>query len=403
MTRGNRAARYGWVAVVGVVLAAPAPAEDDITRALTTIKSVDREGKKNDSVGPAWRTLVAEGGPALLPTLAAIDDANPTAANWLRTAVDAIAEAEANASRPLPATKLEAFVKDTKNAPSARQLAYELLSKQDKSAPDRLLPGFLNDPNPDLRRDAIAAELDRLTKADPATAKPALERLFGFSRDKDQVDALVKKLGEAGVQVSVAEHFAFLTHWHLVGPFESEKGKALILSYPPEMATDLAATFPGKGGAKVGWKPYSTADKYGQMDLNKFLGKSMNAAAYARAVVNAESETPCQIRVGSPNAVQIFLNGKKLFEREEYHHGMNLDHHTGLGVLRKGENVILIKVCQNNQTDSWAQTWSFQARVCDATGGPLPGLTQVVLRGGQPVPLKLGESPEPDAILEGKK
>jgi len=63
----------------------------------------------------------------------------------------------------------------------------------------------------------------------------------------------------------------------------------------------------------------------------------------------------------------------------------------------------LIKVCQNNQTDSWAQTWSFQARVCDATGGALPGLTQVVRRGGQAVQVKLGESPEPDTILEEKK
>ena len=68
----------------------------------------------------------------------------------------------------------------------------------------------------------------------------------------------------------------------------------------------------------------------------------------------------------------IFLNGKQLFAREEYHHGNPFDAHAGKGVLKKGENVILLKVCQNNQREEWAQTWQFQLRVCDATGGPLP-------------------------------
>jgi len=110
---------------------------------------------------------------------------------------------------------------------------------------------------------------------------------------------------------------------------------------------------------------------------------------------------PCQVRVASPNAVQIFLNGKKVFEREEYHHGSNLDYHVGAGTLRKGPNAILIKVCQNNQTDSWAQAWSIRARVCDATGGPLSGLTQPAVAGGAPA--KLGTIVEAPAAQEEKK
>ena len=37
-----------------------------------------------------------------------------------------------------------------------------------------------------------------------------------------------------------------------------------------------------------------------------------------------------------------------------------------------GANEILIKVCQNEQNDSWAQQWSFQLRICDALGGMVP-------------------------------
>ena len=40
--------------------------------------------------------------------------------------------------------------------------------------------------------------------------------------------------------------------------------------------------------------------------------------------------------------------------------------------LRKGRNEVLLKVCQNEQKDDWAQTWSFQARLCDALGGAVP-------------------------------
>jgi hypothetical protein len=92
----------------------------------------------------------------------------------------------------------------------------------------------------------------------------------------------------------------------------------------------------------------------------------------------AEKSTPIEVRVGSPNALQVFLNGQKLFEREEYHHGSNMDYHIGKGTLNAGPNTLVIKICQNNQKDVWAQTWAFQARICDATGAAIPGVTQFV-------------------------
>ena len=74
----------------------------------------------------------------------------------------------------------------------------------------------------------------------------------------------------------------------------------------------------------------------------------------------------------SNNAVKIFLNGREIFFREEYHHGTRMDQHVGKGKLKAGRNGILIKVCQDNQTPDWAQTWGFQLRVCDALGGAVP-------------------------------
>lgn len=396
-------------ALAGTLARVPVSAADDeTTRALATLKAVTKEGKGNEDAGPAWKTLVSKGASALLPTLEAFDENNATASNWLRAAVDAIAEKEKEAKRPLPAKELEAFVKDTKRAPSARRVAYELLVDQDATAKDRLLPEFLNDKSPDLRRDAIARELTILEQLARPTIKADLEKLFTYTRDKDQVDLLAKKIGENGGKVSVSEHFGFVTHAMFVGPFDNPAGKAFTTAYPPEAATDTSGTFKGKGGAEVKWVSGSTANKYGNFDLNKIVPKPddleryTDSVAYARAVVVAEKETPCDIRVTSITSVQIFLNGKKLYEHDEYHHGAPFDANIGKGTLKKGENVVLLKVLQNAQKEDWAKTWFFQMRLCDDTGGPLP-LKQKIIENGKEKFIPLGFIPEGAEKKEEKK
>ncbi len=382
-----------WAAFVllAAIVVAPAPAVDDATtQALQTLKRVTREGKGNEDAGPAWKVIVSKGGDALLPTLEAFEDGNPTTANWLRTAVDAIADGEKVAGRKLPAEKLEAFTTNPKFAAAARRSAYELLVSQDPSAKARLLPGFINDKSPDLRRDAIANELDTLEKAARPSIKADLEKLFAASRDQDQVELLAKKVNDAGGNASVTEHFGFVTFVSLVGPFDAPESKGFGFANPPESAKDISGKFTGKDAAELKWIAATTSDKKNaSFDLNKLLGKHKNAVAYALATIVSEKETPCEIRVTSPTSVKIFLNQKELFGRDEYHHGSPFDANVGRGTLRKGENVIVLKVCQNNQSENWAQNWQFHMRVCDDTGGLLPGVTQLSTTDGKSVPLGL--------------
>jgi hypothetical protein len=49
-----------------------------------------------------------------------------------------------------------------------------------------------------------------------------------------------------------------------------------------------------------------------------------------------------------------------------------MDQYAATGMLRAGRNELLIKVCQNEQTEEWAQEWSFHARVCDKAGTAVP-------------------------------
>ncbi len=370
-------AKIAVVLVLLVTLPAPARCADrQVDALLAAIKRVGREGAGNVEASKAWHELVRLGPAALPAILAAFDDGDPAVANWLRPAVDTIAERSLAAHQPLPRPALEQFIAQQGHSGVARRLAYEWLARIDPEAPLRLLPGMLHDPSLELRRDAVAlvlkdAQVHR-DRGDKPAATAAYRQALSGVRDRDQVDEIVKNLKTLGVAVDVAAHFGFVRQWLLIGPFDSSGGSGFDRAFPPEKEIDRTAQYSGKNAKPVRWTAYTTADPYGVVDLNKALGKSMGAAAYAFAVVRSPTERPVQIRAASQNAIKIFLNGKLILSREEYHHGMQMDQHIGNGILRAGRNEILVKICQNEQPDDWAQNWSFQLRVCDATGGNIP-------------------------------
>jgi hypothetical protein len=361
-----------------------ARADSDFAALIMKIKAVGREGAGNAEASKAWKELVRAGPKSLLIVLAAFDDADTTADNWLRLAVDTIAERALASGGFLPAKELEAFILETQHHPAARRLAYEWLARVDSTAPDRLLPGMLDDRSVELRRDAVAMVVKeakmQLGKKNNTAAISAYRRALSGARDKDQVDLIARELKALDSEVDLAAHFGFVRKWMLIGPFDNSKESGFQKAYPPETRVDLSDAYDGKRGARVRWKDHSTSDPYGLVDLNKALGKNMGAVAYAFAAIDSPAEQAIQIRAASNNAVKIFLNGKEIFFREEYHHGMEMDQHAGTGVLHRGRNQVLLKVCQNDQTEDWAQSWSFQLRICDAVGGAVsfticPGTT----------------------------
>jgi hypothetical protein len=361
-----------WASLAILAFCSP---DGDLPALLDKIKAVRAEGEGNAEASEAWKQVVARGPEALFPILAAFDGAGLRAANWLRAAIDAVAEEAIAKSRPLDAKGLEAFVLDLKHSGEGRHVAYEWLVRLDPAAPDRLLPGLLDDPGRELRRAAIArasGETEKLLKTDRAAATESLRRLLSFARDRDQVDALVKQLQGLGVKTDVQAHYGVVARWVLIASYDNAGMAGFERANPPEQSVDLQAKAAGKGGAPVRFVEHATADPLGKVDLNAALGKEMGATAYAYAVVESPDERPVELRVGTNNAVKMYLNGTLGFFRNEYHHGMKMDQYVARGRLRKGRNEILLKVCQNEQKEDWAQGWSFQARLCDALGGAVP-------------------------------
>lgn len=338
---------------------------------IRTIKAVDKNGQKHTEAVAAVKELSRAPVESLPAILKAFEGANPLATNWLRGTVDAIADQALKKTGKLPAKDLEQFVKDTARSPEARRLAYEWLIKVDASAADRLIPGMLHDASSDFRRDAVARLIDQAAKEHEASHKDQetklLRQALSGASDDDQVKAIVKPLRELGETVDLQKHFGFLTEWYLIGPFDNVALKGFDVAYPPEKELDLKAKYVGKMG-DVEWQKSTTEDEYGTLDIAKKTAPHKGAVTYATTTFVADKPREIEIRLGTPNAWKLWVNGDLIFARDEYHRGTFLDQYKVQAKLKPGPNVLLLKVCQNEQTEEWAQAWTFQLRVCDRSG-----------------------------------
>ena len=124
--------------------------------AISTLVAVGSKAEGNEAASKAWpkvATLEAEALPGLL---AAMNKASGIGQNWLRAAVDTIVQRTLKEGKKLPIKELNAFLANTKHIPASRRLAFELIQKASPKRAAKLVPGFIDDPAPELRRDAVA-------------------------------------------------------------------------------------------------------------------------------------------------------------------------------------------------------------------------------------------------------
>jgi hypothetical protein len=241
---------------------------------------------------------------------------------------------------------------------------------------------MLLDPAPELRRDAVARRLDEAAKADKAHDKPAAIKLyreaFSGALDDDQVKTISQALGKLGEKVDISTHFAFLTQYSVIGPFNNRGGRGLEGVYPPETEIQLDATYDGQIGP-VKWQPLASQGDYGIVDIAKQVKPYKGAVMYLVTSFQSPAKQSLELRLGTDNAWKLWLNGKLLFSRNEYHRGMAIDQYRVPVTMNAGKNTILLKICQNEQSEEWAQMYQFQLRVCDSSGrGVASGAAAVV-------------------------
>jgi hypothetical protein len=336
------------------------PLAADNCSAIQTILAVDAEGQGNAAAAKAWQELVKGDADTIIDLLNALNKANHLSANWLRSAIDAIAQK----GEKLPVAQLRSFLSDQSNNPKARRLAYELIRQANPKQADKLIEGMLNDPSVELRRDAV----QRLLKqAETMNSAQLYQNALDSARDLDQINMAKDALIEAGEKVDLPRHFGFLMHWKVIGPFDNTGREGFNTVYPPEKEIDFSKSYEGKSGS-VKWSDHHTTDIYGMVDINEPYGHLKEVVAYAHHTYKSPNARSAEIRLGCKNAWKIWHNGTLVFELDEYHRGMRIDQYTLPIELKKGDNTFLIKLCQNEQKESWTDQWQFQLRICDSTG-----------------------------------
>jgi hypothetical protein len=338
---------------------------------IASLLSVEKEGKGNEEATAAWKRIAAVDAYSIPKILAAIDQAKPISANYIRSAVDAIAGRAKGENSPLPTAELETFLRTISHSPHARRFAYELLVAVDPSAKDRWVSTFLLDPSPELRRDSVEYWQGLGEKELSANGKDKaielFEKAFSGAVDEDQVTALAKKLEDLGRPVDVPTHFGYIQNWKVIGPFDNTGEKGYDTVYPPEEKIELTAKYPGKG-KEVSWVDLTTTHQLAKVDLQKGIEKAKGVIGYGYAIVTMPEARDAQLRISTPNGWKIWLNGNYIFGKAEYHSGEFFDQTVVDVRLNKGDNAVLVKCCQNEQTEPWTNVWRYQVRVCDSSG-----------------------------------
>ena len=352
-------------------LASLAPLRAAVEDSVKALAATGREGAGNEAAAAAWKAVVSEGPRALPALLVATGTRGVVVDNWLRLAADAITDAALHAKQPLPLAEVEAFLKDTKNAAPARQLAFDLIAKADAALADKIEPGLVNDPVQELRRGAVARLITAAKSKAGDDAKFAYLHALDAVRDEDQTNEIAGALKKLGVTVDLPKHFGFLMKWNVIGPFDNTDRKGFDTVFPPEREVKPDTEYNGKTG-KVKWKTVESKDERGKFDFNKPFGSLKGVTGYAVTTFDSATEREAELRLGCKNGWKVWLNGELLFGRDEYHRGAQMDQYKMKCRLKKGANTILVKCCQDEQKEEWTVEWEFQLRVCDSTGTAIP-------------------------------
>jgi hypothetical protein len=290
-----------------------------------------------------------------------------------------VAQAVADRNPQQAVEQCKRYIDQLSQDPTGRYWAFSYVTTYEPALKEKLLESMVDDPSPELRFEAVELRLKRLESSAAGTVDTKLAeyaKLLQSARLPEQIQAIAKKLEEAGQKVDLLKHFGFMSQWQAVGPFDNTNQAGFNVAYAPEKeysAGKLASLkldglkYDGKEKGLT-WKQVETTDAEGKIDLNAAFANAKGAIVYAVGNFQAAQSGPAEIRIGSHNAVKVWVNGKPVIERDVYHAGGQIDQYIAPIELKAGSNSILLKVCQNEQTEQWAQSWYFQIRISDSSG-----------------------------------
>ncbi|MEC8474436.1 MAG: hypothetical protein VXZ38_07300 [Planctomycetota bacterium] len=347
-------------------------AAENVEAAIEAVRRVGTDGQGFGDALPAAQQLQQIPAEKITQVLDGAKEVNPIAENWIRGIVFGIAQKSGSPDLAV----LKAYVNDQAKNAIGRGIAMELIQREDSEVAQGMLSDLMNDPSLAIREMAVEQAIGNAK----ALAEDQADAAIGIYRDAltsarhpKQLSRIVESLGKLGEAVTTAEAFSLILNWKSIAPFDNEGGFGYAAVYAPEKQftgagqIDLSQKHDGKAGEII-WQDVAGSNDEGLVNLADVYNKEKGAVAYLFAEFDSPEQQDAQARLGCINANKVWVNGEEVMATEVYHSGSMLDQYVAPFELKKGKNTILLKICQNEQEESWAQRWEFQFRITDPTG-----------------------------------
>lgn len=166
--------------------------------------------------------------------------------------------------------------------------------------------------------------------------------------------------------------------WLIAGPFRDTGDNALFsdLLWWVGGEKNVEAREGGIAGRRwhnlIRWKRATTAPD-GLIDFKKIWPLGYHSIAYAYTEIESDSERDIVATLGSGTCLQVWLNGRVVFENRLMRH-FNYDRDTVVLHIQKGTNRVLVKALEMSE-----QLWRLQWQTRIPTGPLFVNRTQIVI------------------------
>ncbi len=191
--------------------------------------------------------------------------------------------------------------------------------------------------------------------------------------------------GRMGRAAELHSALGFVRQFHVVGSFDNEGKTGCDVDHGPESELDLSRVYPTRH-RETTWRPIESQARDGYVDLSSLLRPDREAVAYALTVLEAPGDGRSELSVGTSGAFRLWVNGERVLASDDYNEPRPDQARVSVR-LRKGQNRVLLKVCQQKGP------FGFYLRH-ESTSGPeaKPVAVQTLQ------PLGRGLSPQPQVL-----
>jgi hypothetical protein len=182
----------------------------------------------------------------------------------------------------------------------------------------------------------------------PAPHKAAIKLLPELDKTREKLAAMPPKPITLRLYSSKAKgeplgNGDFISLWSLLGTFPKPYAKDFLGG-----EARFSASLPEKSSA---WVDKDLDIKNPGNNLGSIFGNLNDCMAYAVTVLDSPIHQSARLLLGSDDGYAVWLNGRQLEDQLELKRGLSIDQNTLPIELKKGKNVLLLKISQD--TGSW--------------------------------------------------